>query len=83
MSKKVYEVEITTTAYVVAESEKEAEDEIRSAGQLNDELGTWDVWPTEYTRPIPGLAWNSNCIPFGGGEDERTLREWLTVKEPQ
>ena len=76
--KKLYEVEITTTAYVVADDEESAEEEIRSVGRLSDELGDWDINAVEYTRPITGLAWGAHCIPFGGGDDERTLGEWLT-----
>ena len=73
--KTLYEIYIEGTAYVVADSEREAEDIIRR--QIQDETASWNIFAREMKpqNPIEG-TWGK-CIPWGENEDDMTVEGWL------
>lgn len=72
--KKLYEVEVTHTVYVVADSESEAETvALRGIADIDD---TPRVYPNEVTESTPvSLGWRDS-VPFGSDE-QRTVGQIL------
>ena len=75
MALKLYRVDIDAVAYVVADSQDEAEQQIRAAMHYcDDELGAM-IYASEYAGGLPSSDW-VDSIPFGAAND-RTVREWI------
>lgn len=78
--KKLYEIEITISGLVVADSEKQAlkfADDILYAADIND--ASVRQWTQRSGYPTD---WTQDCIPYGESGD-KTIGEWLAEIEAE
>lgn len=65
MKKKLYEVEIRRTVYVMAEDESDAADEAERADETSDSIEAMQVKPGH----IPRDGWGRGSLVWGSDED--------------
>lgn len=82
---KIYRVNLSTIAYIAAESEFEAQITARAlAGRIMDDDINPEVDVEYELKSVSGIrsaedGWDANCIPYGHGDD-KTIEQILVAR---